>query len=72
MAPYCLATCSDKANLSIIIWNISCESSNASTADEGEQRLGDVLDYGGACVLDGFSLLPFLFIIAASLLSSAD
>ena len=31
--------------------------------------LGDDLDYGGACVLAGFSLLPFSCIIAASLLS---
>ena len=31
--------------------------------------LGDDLDYGGACVLAGFSLLPFICIIAASLLS---
>ena len=37
-------------------------------ADEGEQGLGGVLDYGGACVLAGFSLLPFTCIIAASLL----
>ena len=32
--------------------------------DEGEQGLGDDLDYGGACVLAGFSLLPFICIIA--------
>ena len=38
-------------------------------ADEGEQGLGDDLDYEGACVLAGFSLLPFICIIAASLLS---
>ena len=37
--------------------------------DEGEQGSGDDLDYGGACVLAGLSLLPFLCIIAASLLS---
>ena len=37
--------------------------------DEGEQGLGDDLDYGGACVLAGFSLLPYLCIIGASLLS---
>ena len=33
---------------------------DGESADEGEQRLGDVLDYGGACALAGFSLLPFL------------
>ena len=38
-------------------------------ADEGEQGLGNDLDYGGACVLAGFSLLPLICIIAASLLS---
>ena len=37
-------------------------------ADEGEQGLGDDLDYGGADVLAGVSLLPFLCVIAASLL----
>ena len=38
-------------------------------ADEGEQGLGDALDYGGACVLAGFPLFLFFCILAASLLS---